>query len=512
MARFTEQNLKDVLFARAFEPEAESRAGLTRADADAATREARAELARRGADKGGQAFLELRARGICERLDRLHPRLGQWRAGAVWKGPPAWLVLLLGGVLGLVVDRVGPSGNINLLSFPILGLLLWNFAVYLFLLLSPLLQRGRRATQSEGASSRQALDGSLASAMLWLASPRRFWRGAQSRTDHGEFSVNAQRYLRDWLRVAAPLHLVRIKISLHLAALGVMLGAVAGMYLRGLVFHYEASWGSTFLSASAVHGALSFLFSPLESILGQAVPNVSEIEAMGEPGGHGPAAYWIHAWALTGLWAVMIPRTALALFSSGRSLSLSKQLELDVDGDAYFLRLLSSDRGQGSMARVQTYSYQPSARSSEGLTTLLLDLLGGRTRVERLNPREYGEAPILEAASGQSLCQVVLFSLAQSAELEVHGKFLEQTMEKLRALDGQGSLLVVLDEGPFRDRVGDGEEGRTRLLERQRSWKRVLDDAGVEALVCRLDGWSDVEILERARAVLLPLTPSSPIR
>ncbi len=504
MARFKEQDLKDVLFARAFEPDRDARIGLSVADAERANQEARAELAREGGEADELGFLIRRSRILRRRFEESQERLAAWRAAATWKGPPTWVVLVISFVIGLGVDRLGPSGNINLLSFPILGLLLWNVGIYLFMVLAPLLARGT-AQGAEGQKSRRGTSGPVASALLWLASPLRFWRAAASRADHGDLAVNAQRYLRDWLRVGAPLHLLRAKVSMHLAAFGVMAGAVGGMYLRGLVLQYEATWGSTFLSAEAVHGLLHFLFAPVEGFLGEDLPDVATIDSLREPHGSGPAALWIHAWALTALWLVMIPRLALGFITQVRAASLARGVELDLDSDAYFLRLLAADRGQGTKANVQAYSYQPNARASEGLTTLLLDLFGGRTRVERLQPKEYGDLPIVPAAAGQDLCQVVLFSLSQSAEIEVHGKFLRETLRLLRECGGRASLLVVLDEGPFMDRLGNDEEGRARLSERQRSWKRVLSDSGVQALSCRLDGWSEPEILERAQNALLPV-------
>lgn len=507
MTRFLEKDLKDVLFARAFEPDRDSRQGLTTADAERATQEARAELKRGGLEADGKEFLVLRSRLMRERFEERLPNMQNWREGATWKGPRAWVVLVLSLFIGLGVDRLGPSGNINLLSFPILGLLLWNVGVYGFLIVSPFLSK-RRGKTAEGEESRKTANGAVASALLWLASPNRIWRGSNSRHDHGDLAVNAQRFLRDWLRVGSPLHLRRASVLLHLAAFGVMAGAVGGMYLRGLVLQYEATWGSTFLSVDAVHGLLQFMFAPVERFLGEAIPDVDAIEKLRAPES-GPAALWIHAWALTGLWLVLIPRLALAALTKLRAKRLAGHLEFDIDSDAYFLRLLASDRGQGTKANVQSYSYQPSARSSEGLTTLLLDLFGGRTRVERLQPKEYGDVPEVTDAAGQDLCQVVLFSLSQSAETEVHGKFLVETLQLLRDRAESGTLLVVLDEGPFLDRLGGDEEGRTRLLERQRSWKRVLSDAGVEALSCRLDGWSEPEILERAQHVLFPVNVRS---
>ncbi|MFT7487113.1 MAG: hypothetical protein ACI9F9_002972, partial [Candidatus Paceibacteria bacterium] len=445
MAELTEQNLKDVLFARAFEPSGDPAGVLSKVDADAASRRARVQVDEVDPAASPTDFMVRRAKLLCARVEELQPHWAVWRAGAVWKGPALWLVLTISIAIGLAVDRLGESGRINLLSFPVLGLMLWNLGVYALILISPLLQR-KAAGESEGAASRRAAAGGVARALLWLASPERLWRARDAASGKGEAMVAAQRYLRDWMRIGSVLHWKRLQVSMHVAAMGIMAGTIAGMYLRGLVLHYEASWESTFLSASAVHAFLGALFAPAASQLGSSVPDLATIESLRAPQGSGPAAFWIHAWALTGFWLVIVPRAGLALFSSWRAKRLSRRVSFDLEGDAYFLKLLSADRGQGARAYVQTYSFAPSTRASDGLTTLLFDLLGGRTRIERLPACQYGDDPKLpQTAAKGSICQVVLFSLAQSPELEVHAAYLENMVAQLRQTNGLASVLVVLD-------------------------------------------------------------------
>ncbi|MFT7671553.1 MAG: hypothetical protein ACI8X5_004274, partial [Planctomycetota bacterium] len=420
------------------------------------------------------------------------------------RGMPLWAVFLLSFGLGLAVDRVGDSGAINLLSFPILGLLLWNVLVYVWLFFADLL-RPKHRRKAEGQASRQASSGPLARLILWCASPERFWRGELARKDtSGEVSVCVQRYMRDWFRVGAPLHLARGATWLHLAAGGVMLGAIAGMYLRGLLFHYEASWGSTFLTTDAVHSLLSFFFTPAAWTIGSPIPGVEVIDTMRAPEGSGDASLWIHYYGVTGGLLVVLPRFLLAAFSGARSKSLRKKMPFALEDDAYFLKLLAVDRGVGQRATVQPYSYRPSARSAEGLTSLLLDVLGGRTRVEKMESCEYGAHPSECPADlgSAALCRVVLFSLAQSPEHEVHGEYLAQLMRQIDNASSPCSLLVVLDRGPFLARLARGEEGTSRLAERERSWARVLSEHGLEALSCDLDGLNDPGVLERAREVI----------
>lgn len=521
MVALNEGELRDVLLVRAFEQGDPERELLGERERETATRDARAELngdAAVGAgDAAGSAdserLIALRARRVRTRIERSWPAVARGFALSGRAGPPLWLVLVLAFGIGALVDRLGADGRINLLSFPILGLLVWNLGVYLLLFLSDLFGP-RKASRAEGQASRAAATGRLSRSLLWLFAPERPWRGARGRKGAtGTVAVCLQRYLRDWFRVGAPLHLARARTRVHLAAAGIMVGAVCGMYLRGLVLHYEASWESTFLTPEAVHAVVEFCFTPAAWVLGVPLPDVQAIAELRAPdgSGDGDAAQWIHYYGVTGGLFVVLPRLLLALGSARRTGRLRRSLEFDLEGDAYFLRLLAKGRGQGQRALVQSYSYHPSARAAEGLTTLLLDVLGGRTRVERLTPSEYGDAPTLprEDAGGSHLCRVVLFTLAQSPEDEVHGEYLAQLLDGLRAGGGETSLLVVLDQGPLLARLPRGEEGAGRLAERERSWERVLRQVGLEGVVCELDGLCDASVLERARAALFGVGKSA---
>jgi hypothetical protein len=516
MVTLNEQELRGVLLVRAFEEGDPEHELLGEREREIATRDARAEVGAPAEGSGGEGVAEeptvaarlvaQRARHLVARIERAWPVVGRVVTLSSRAGPPLWAVLVVALLVGALIDRLGAGGRIDLLSFPILGLLAWNLGVYLVLFLSDLFAPPE-ARGSEGQASRAVGSGRVARSLLWLLAPERPWRGARAcKGATGTVAVCLQRFLRDWFRVGAPLHLARARTRVHLAAAGIMAGAVCGMYLRGLVLHYEVSWESTFLTPDAVHALIEFCFTPAAWILGAPLPDVQSIAALRAPDGTGDsgAAQWIHYYAVTGGLFVVLPRLVLALMSGRRTRGLRRGLELDLESDAYFLRLLAKGRGQGLRAVVQAYSYHPSPRAGDALTTLLLDVLGGRTRVERLAPSEYGDAPVL--ADGDSIeahsCRVVLFTLAQSPEDEVHGEYLARLINDLRAAGGDRSVLVVLDQGPFLSRLPRGEEGASRLLERERSWGRVLRQVGLAGVVCELDGLNDAAVLERARAAV----------
>ncbi len=108
----------------------------------------------------------------------------------------------------------------------------------------------------------------------------------------------------------------------------------------------------------------------------------------------------------------------------------------------------------------------------------LLDVFGARSEIRLHAPVEYGREPsALALAAGRA--SLVVFNLAQTPEVEVHGAFLAALADDLP--DGQ-RLAAVIDASLFRERLPQGEAGAARLRERRRAWDRVVAEAGLEAL------------------------------
>ena len=499
-----EERLRDVLLVRAFEEGDEEGKLLGLRERAIVTREVRDEFAVGGVEPDPEALLARRAERLRERILRNRPTVQRVFDLSARRGLPWWIALGGGALVGGAIDHIGSAQTINLLNFPILGLLAYNLAIYLAILLSSFRPRHRQ-TRYEGRASRAAAQGILARFLLWLASPERFWR--RSPQGDGRATVCAQRYTRDWLRVGAPLHVARGARWMHFAAAGLMLGAICGLYLRGLVLDYDASWESTFLTPGAVHAALEFVFAPAVWILGEGVPPVGEIEAMRAPDGKpGEAAFWIHFYGVTAGLFVVLPRLVLALMAAHRARARAADIPLPLEGDAYFLKLLARERGQGRWVVVQPYSYHPSSRSTEGLKTLMLDLFGGRIRVASLEPAAYGDDPLPDPADAESgnVCRLTLFTLAQSPEQEVHGRFLQELRDSARDERGIRSLLVIVDRGPYAERLGRADEAAERLEERERNWQRLMRELGLTAVVCDLGGPTDADLLESAREAQWP--------
>jgi hypothetical protein len=486
-----EDDLARILLVRACEESDPQSRFVTRREREAATREARLAAAD-AAGVNGERLVRERAQRLSDTLERQHPAL-RAAASLVRLRLPSGPVLVITTAVGLAVDALGGQRRINLLAFPLLGLLAWNAAVYVAFALAPLLSRVDAGDRVAGGLAR--LVGALARRLpARLAPEEARWLGA-----------SLHRFTSLFAAPTGPLLGARVERALHVGALGFALGIVAGMYLRGLAFEYRASWESTFLDAPQVSALLSAVLGPAARVLDALRPSAHAVALLGEPAlaglhapaGDGPAAVWVHLWALTAAGWIGLPRALLAARAARRARRLAARLAPDL-GAPYFLRLLAPERGAGTRVEVIPYSHQLGGSSADALRELLADLFGERAQVSSREPLAYGAEP--PEPLGDPQCRVVVFNLAQPPEQEVHGAFLESLHRECAARPHPPALLVLLDEEPYRERMGGG--GRDRVGQRRRAWERVARPADLRVATLRPLEQGGDEVLAEARAAL----------
>ena len=386
------------------------------------------------------------------------------------------LVTLGALALGLLSNALGPERRIAILQWPLVGLVLWNLLMYgLFLAHARKARAGttRGRPQPEDEEARGA---GLASRVL-EGTLQRFTNRARRRHAEDGVIVSAalSRYAGSWRRTVMPLLAARARLMLHLGSLALALGLVAGMYVRGLAFRYEATWESTFLDASGLRSLVGVILGPAAALTGRTIPSVADLVAMQGPKGSGPAAPWIHLYAVTALLFVVGPRLLFALVELRAVGRLSANLPVDV-GATYAARAGAGGALAGAAVALQPYGFQPSPRVFDGAKGLLFDVFGTGVEIPVLPTIAYGAEVGDSAASsvpgpGPSV-RVVLVSIAQTPETEVHGRFLR---EARAALPAAGRLVLVADASAYRERVADAG----RVQERRRAWDRVAHEAEV---------------------------------
>jgi hypothetical protein len=148
---------------------------------------------------------------------------------------------------------------------------------------------------------------------------------------------------RYW-EAAGPVVLARIEALIHVAALCLLLGALGGTYVRGLFLEYNAIWRSTFLTdPAAVTSLLNLLLAPGLAVLDHALLGTEQVHGLLAPEGV-PAAPWIHRIALTAALVVLVPRAALAVAAARRAHREAAGLQVDLQGDDYYLAKLRTAR------------------------------------------------------------------------------------------------------------------------------------------------------------------------
>ncbi|MBY0277505.1 DUF2868 domain-containing protein, partial [Candidatus Binatia bacterium] len=305
-------------------------------------------------------------------------------------------------------------------------------------------------------------------------------------------------YWRGWSRIAAPLVGARVRLALHVGAAFLVLGAVAGMYVRGLTFEYRATWESTFIGSGAASALLRLVLGPAASLLGAPLPDAAMLEAMRAPS-DAPAALWIHLWAITAALVVLLPRGVLAAFTLLRERRLSRALAVDPLAGPFRV-LLAPDRGAGTAVDVLPYSYGISGRPAETLRELLHDVFGLRAEVRVHDALPYGveiEDAIAVNGKPPAACAVVVFGFVQSPEREVHGRFARELLE---GAGGRTHVLAVVDSSAWHARFREGDARREG--ERRRAWDRVLEEAGLAPLHVDLAAVLEADVVEQAEARL----------
>jgi len=414
-----------------------------------------------GAGASPERFVVCRARLA---LARLEQQRSPWSGAArmlAWRPWVGAITVLAAALVGLFVDRIGAAQRINVMDPPVLLLIAWNVIVYLLLVLAPLWS---------GDAWPRAWP--LRAGLARLGQGLRLGHGRGSRaalSGRALASLSAE-----WGRQAAPLYLARAERILHLAAATLAAGVVAGMYLRGLVLEYRASWESTFLDPSAVRAILSVMLAPGVWLSGHPLAGLDRIAAMRAPGSEN-AATWLHLIAWTVLVVIVLPRLSLAAWAWRRERRMQRAFALALDRP-YFQRLLRDFGAPPARVCVLPYGFAVPEPAQAALRGVLARALGATASVRILAPVPYGEDDDRVRAKLSSLQGplVLLFNLAATPERETHLAFVRAAVD---AASSQRPVLVLIDETSFKARVADAPQ---RLLERRHTWQGTLRQARVE--------------------------------
>ena len=493
------RTLRTVLLIQSIEESDRDGSVLPLADRAEATREAarsmpRAGIAQPGAElsRSAERFLGKRAHRLLDHVKARSPAVDHVFAAA---GGLTWLgrvVLVLATLVGFSMSALDGSRRISILAFPLFGLIVWNLFVYALVIGARL--RGR-VTVSPGRSRWWAVliehgVGGRIDALL-----------KQSTRFNAPLAAGLKRFVTEWAELTQP-HLVeRAKRVMHGAAVLVAVGLVAGLYFRGIALRYEAGWESTFLGPRAVRTWLYFIFGPASWLTGIPLPNTDGINALQwtGSGGGGPAASWIHLIACTALIYIVVPRWILVAVSTLKLWRLNARMPTPPSLLTYARTLIAGAAGGvvSDSATAVPFAYEPGAASLAGLKPLLVATLGGSVQVEVRAPVKYGDEDKIQPAPDWN---VLVMNLASTPEAENHGLVIRSLRDSLARASGASAgawaaagagagalpLLVVVDSGPYAERMKGDASFDLRLRERQTLWEDFVKGYGVRVTVADL--------------------------
>jgi hypothetical protein len=322
------------------------------------------------------AYLRERARRLLAIVEKRNPRIASLQQGEPWRRVAMAVLPVLACVLGAAVDRIDNPHQVNMLSPPLLGVLAWNLAIYVLLVVSLALPRRAAAKQPPLVQR-------------WLAGA---WHGRRS----GRLRPDVlARFHTQWLQAAGAQEGLWWKQLLHLCAAGWALGLAFSIVMGGIVREYRVGWESTLLGVAQVHALLSALFAPVVALLPFDAFSVADLERMAFRSGAAIAVDEARRWiwmyvALLGI-VVVVPRLLLASGAAWTRRRRGRAIRIDLR-DPYFVQVL---------ARVSPARVTVSLVAGEG---------AGRDAVLRMlrqvadpAPRDAGPWIVLSTARGDVL-------------------------------------------------------------------------------------------------------------
>lgn len=478
--------LRSILLVKNVEEHDPDGAVLPLAERDAATRDAlRQKSAAATRDERAWDVLGLRAAQLQERLAARHPVVERALELETALTGAAWLLLPAAIALGLVLSLLDSRVRIEILAFPLLGVVAWNLVVYVALLYAML--RARRSVTP----------GMRSADWSWTLWPARWgWQRAarlikQSSFYHRPLSAALRKFSAEWWPLARPVLSQQGQRLFHLASAALALGLVAGFYLRGIALEYRAGWESTFLDAAQVRTLLGWVYGPASAATGIELPaDAAAVNALHWRNGQGggPAAPWIHLMAATAILYVIVPRLLLALAATLRLRDASASVALPESLLAYARNVLGASDAAlpPQVVRLTAFAYQPAAASERGLQRLLVAAFGADTRVEFAPMLAYGDEDRFEATVRGPApdIDVVLFNLASTPEVENHGAVLRSLLAGATA-GASTRRLVLIDESPYLSRMGGDASLAGRVDQRRDAWREFARSHGFDG--CLVD-------------------------
>jgi hypothetical protein len=267
-------------------------------------------------------------------------------------------------VLGIGFNYLGPGDTVHIIYNPVVLLILWNVGVFAIFLIryffmkkaevhalpSPL-HGPLHETRSHDAEIRpHALEQGYTSSLygrvlrkIWFSFHQHIAKKKQQIKKVSSSLKVTNRYRELWWAMHHQVFMSRCTRLIHLLAVALIMGALAGIYIRGLFFEYNVIWKSTFIhDPHDIALMLNIIFGLPSQLLNGDFIQVSNISSLIRLNG-APAAPWIHLFSLCAFMYVIPERFFLAFLESRRINVLTGQITVHPE-EQYYARCITLAR------------------------------------------------------------------------------------------------------------------------------------------------------------------------
>jgi hypothetical protein len=428
---------------------------------DDALRAVTQEVVRKG-DVGVGQLLVRRAKLLAGRA--LQPG---WGSRLTPPSLPRWLVTtgwIIAFLVGWWLAALGQESEINLLSLPLIGIIVWNLIVVLLSLLP--------VSKSTAPAWTQKLVSKI-DRLPVEADP--------ASTPAG---IGLQRFLALTSAPALRRFYLRFRAWFHIGAALLALGSVSGMYARGWSKEYRAVWESTLLNERGAQEFFSLLFAPASAVTGNPIP-LEQLPQMHRRAGAaapapGEALPWIHLYAATLGLLVVAPRALLVLLERFRTTRISDVEINSSDWQAYAHRLRSVVPGAGAGAIVLTHGLAHDASARNRWRQLAHQQWRDVGDIDYHSVPVGAEADFVATLPPTGARCLLVFNMAFVPEEEVQRWLVEALLNRMKNDKSSPVFLsVALDDADLRKRWSGFADGEKRLADKAQSWRSVMQGLNV---------------------------------
>lgn len=454
----TEEQAQKVMLVRSLEQAWDNEGIWSASDAKEATRVTTDLL---GAKTAFDSFLARRAEWIVDQLVKRKSVRAIQLGRRPWLAMAGTLLVAAAQAVGFLADHLVSERRVNVIEYPIVGLILWNLLVFALILASAV---GGLMRTKPGA-------GAL------LSDPLSRWQLAGAvKGAKGNKGDWVHSFVDDWCQVCRSLNGHRIALVFHAASMAFALGALGSLYVRGFFKEYRAVWESTFFSAKMIHDMAGVVLAPGSWLLGIPIPDVNHIAGLQLSVGTGEnAANWIHLYAGSMLLWIIVPRLLLLSFAAGSKRRLQRRFPLPIS-NIYYTALRAVRDGYRAAVITVPFRYALTPQVKTEITQLLERAhgLAATVALEQVVVSGFDADDWKQALRGEGFIAVfVLFNLAATAEADAHGRVLKSIAKDIK---GRAPVIPIVDTSAYTERDPQ------RLAQRRQQWLAVMDSVGFQPL------------------------------